>query len=150
MITESARAAALRLLARREHSEQELVRKLERKGRSREEARRTVADLAENDLVSNERFTEAFVRQRVLRGYGPAKIISELKERGIDSNLIENWVGREESQWISVCAEVAQRKYRATPVENYREWTRRARYLQGRGFASEHIKAVLGSFSGLR
>ena len=147
MAAVDARTAALRMLARREHSEAELVRKLVRKQVSLDAARRTVVALSNENLVSDERFAEAFVRVRIRRGFGPARIAADLNERGVDSELIDRWVDRDDAKWRKRCADAAQRKYRCASIENYKDWARRARFLQGRGFTSEQIVKALGRYS---
>ncbi len=140
------RTAAMRYLSRREHSEFELTRKLARKGIDWEQARQAVAQLSQDNLVSNERFAQEFIRVRVQRGFGPSKIVSELKGRGIDSELINASLDCGDVQWAERCAQVAQRKFKDAPVETYKDWAKRARYLQGRGFTTEQISAALGSY----
>src|SRR5690554_546207 len=81
------REAALRLLARREHSVAELSRKLLQRGWREPEAEATIARLAAENLQSDQRFAESYARSRAARHYGPLRIRAELAERGIDRDL---------------------------------------------------------------
>ena len=83
-MTEAVRAQAVRLLARREHSQVELARKLEAKGHDSDVAKQVVTELACQGLQSDRRFVEAFVRSRLGRGQGERKIRADLYARGID------------------------------------------------------------------
>ena len=74
-------------LARREHSEQELIRKLNSRGFDEELVEIAVAELMADGLLSDARFAEAFVNSRFQRGSGPQKIRAELRERGIAPSL---------------------------------------------------------------
>ena len=38
-----------------------------------------------------------------------------------------------------------EKKYGVKPLDSYKEWTKRARFMQGRGFTMEHIQAVMPS-----
>ncbi len=140
-----ARIAAVRFLSRREHSEKELAGKLLRKGVSQQVVTEVIARLRSESLVSNERFTEQYVQVRTRRGFGPVKIRLELKERGIDPSIIEDWVEVRDQRWVDQCAKAMRHKYGETRIEDYKEWARRARFLQGRGFTSDQISAALDS-----
>ena len=50
--------------------------------------RDAVAQLVDDGLQSDERFTEAFVRSRINQGKGPARIRADLRERGINDAVI--------------------------------------------------------------
>ena len=76
------------MLARREHSGAELRVKLAAKGFPADIINDALSDLYRSGWLSDERFVEAFLRVRSERGYGPVRIRAELKERGIDDELI--------------------------------------------------------------
>ncbi len=139
-----ARAISLRLLARREHSESELIRKLVARGVARDEAHQAVSELSSQDLVNDERFTEEFVRVRSNSGFGPLKIAAELRERGVDSSIIDQWINDNDAQWDQQIRHLAQQKYKESPIADYREWARRARFLASRGFTSSQVATALG------
>jgi len=66
-------------LARREHSEVELRRKLTTRGFDADLVETTLADLVAENLLNNARFAESFVYSRFQRGTGPQKIHAELE-----------------------------------------------------------------------
>jgi SOS response regulatory protein OraA/RecX len=75
------------LLARREHARTELGRKLSQRGFSESLVGEVLDALEAENLLSDRRFTESFVEQRMARGQGPLKIRHELRERGISAEL---------------------------------------------------------------
>jgi regulatory protein len=120
------RSAAMDLLARREHSAQELTRKLQAHG-----------------LLSDARFAETFVYSRFQRGSGPQKIRSELRERGIDEALIEHCIEALDEDWQTRLREVREKKFGAGLPGDFHERSRQMRFLQQRGFSAEQIARVL-------
>jgi regulatory protein len=80
----AAYADALRRLARRDHSEQELRRALAAKGHDEEAVERVVARLRRERALDDRRFAEAFARARLTRhGLGRQRIRQDLRRRGI-------------------------------------------------------------------
>lgn len=135
----------MNLLARREHSQEELLRKLCK--RYDESALREAIDgLALQDLQSDERFAASYVRERMIRGFGPLKIASELAQRGVASSQVRfalNDVPREEeTTWIDVACDAHQRKFGTEPPLDVAEKARRLRFLSQRGFSGDELGVV--------
>ncbi len=139
---------AVKLLSRREHSIQELRRKLARKEFSNGVIDAVVSNLQEADLVSDARYAEVFVRSRINRGDGPMKVLASLRERGIDDVLIDQFLHYDDTFWISRANRVLEKKFgqRLTRGNGTasNDWGKRARFLAGRGFAAEIIYRSLG------
>ncbi|HBP14082.1 MAG: regulatory protein RecX [Pseudomonadota bacterium] len=139
---------AVKLLSRREHSIQELRRKLARKEFSNGVIDAVVSNLQEADLVSDARYAEVFVRSRINRGDGPMKVLASLRERGIDDVLIDQFLHYDDTFWISRANRVLEKKFgqRLTRGDETgsSDWGKRARFLAGRGFAAEIIYRSLG------
>ena len=129
-------------LARREHGEQELAAKLVAKGFEAAVVAEALAGLIEDNLLSDERFAEAFVRSRYQRGSGPQKIRAELRERGIDEVLIETCISAYNDDWSTLVVEVRERKYGIELPDDFRERSRQMRFLQQRGFTSAQIASA--------
>ncbi len=132
---------AVDLLSRREHSAKELSEKLQRKGFAVEIVGKVVEKLIADRLQSDDRFTESFVNERKRRGHGPIKIQHELSHKGVSSMLIEAYVDVQSHEWFELAQLQYQKKYANTGVNNYNEWTKRARFLQSRGFTTPQIRA---------
>ena len=137
------RAVALRLLARREHSTQELTQKLTARGYQQQTVAAVIEALADRNLLSDGRFVDEFVASRVRRGSGPLKIREELRGRGVAEHLVDNALGDRRSEWLTN-AEAARHKRFGTPLpQDFAERARQARFLQQRGFSAEQIRQVL-------
>ncbi|MEZ5558400.1 MAG: regulatory protein RecX [Pseudomonadales bacterium] len=135
---------AVGLLAQREHSARELTRKLTSRDIDPDLVGRVVADLAERNLQSDERFAESFLHSRVGRGQGPLRIRTDLRQRGIDDELIDAVMTLPGSYWREVAEAARRKRFGSDAPADRREWTRQARFLAQRGFPSDLIYRVLG------
>ncbi|MFT5571110.1 MAG: regulatory protein [Cryomorphaceae bacterium] len=135
--------SAVHLLSMREHSVKEIFDKLSRKTEFNDIVNAVLDELLSNKYVSDERFTESYIRARSNRGFGPIKIRAELTSKGINDILIAEFLDMNSPAW-TVCA-VAQheKKYGVDAVSDYNAWTKRARFMQSRGFTMEHIQVAL-------
>jgi regulatory protein len=134
--------AALRLLARREHSSEELRRKLVSKGHSAAAVLEVVATLHDKQLVSDDRFLASFVRHHVSRGHGPVRIRAELRQLGIADAMIEDYFDKAGMDWNTLAAQVRSRKFATDPPRSLAERAKQARFLQYRGFTADQIRAA--------
>ncbi|MDN3517967.1 regulatory protein RecX [Aquisalimonas lutea] len=140
---EEAYETGVRLLARREHASRELAQKLARRGFSGDVVNDVVDRLFREGYLSDDRFTEAFVRQRCEQGQGPLKIIAALAERGIDEALARQYLDRQDVDWIEQARLARSRRFGENLPADRREWARQARFLASRGFSSEQVYRVL-------
>lgn len=138
----SAEARAARLLSRREHSLQELTRKLTARGVAAEEAKAAADKLARAGWQSDARYAESIIRHRVAQGYGPVRIRAELKAAGIDSTIASQALDAAEVDWPAMAVALHARRFGALP-KNGAEWQKQYRYLAGRGFDSAQIQSAL-------
>jgi len=137
------REAALRLLARREHSRFELTRKLTRRGWAASDIDAVIDELAAENLQSDERFAEGYVRQRAAKAYGPVRIRGELSERGIDASQAARALEAESPDWLAIASDWYERRYATQTPSDLKEKSRRQQALARRGFAHEHIRELL-------
>ncbi len=143
--TISPRNKALDLLARREHSVAELRAKLVAREFDTDAIDATIDVLIQDGLVSDDRFTAAFVAYRVRKGQGPVRIRGELKQRGVAGELIAAHLEQADVDWNQLARSVRDKKYGPARSTEYREQARQSRFLQHRGFSGEQIRAVLGN-----
>jgi regulatory protein len=139
------REIAVRYLSRREYGVQELRQKLEQRGADSTIADTVVSDLAEENLVSDQRFTEMYVRMRIRRLFGPLKIRAELRGRGVADHLIGAAMPDGEEAWFDTASQWAAKKHRgeldyATRAKIYRS-------LMNRGFTHEQANVALDQIS---
>jgi regulatory protein len=130
---------ALDLLARREHSEQELARKLSARGVDNGVIGTTLAALVTEGLLSNARYTESFVYSRFQRGQGPQKIRAELRARGIDDDMIDACLADYDSRWQELLEQVRLKKFGPERPDSLSERNRQMRFLLQRGFTAEQV-----------
>ena len=139
----ASREAAIRFLARREYAVAELQGRLTQRGHEPETVAAVVAELAEEGLVSDERFAEAFVNSRLERGQGPMKIGAELRQRGVEPALAEPHL--EAVDWMEQARSAYHHRFGdADPPADHRERAKRMRFLQQRGFTAEQVRRVVG------
>jgi regulatory protein len=138
-----ARCWAMNALARREHSALELKTKLLTKGCDEQLASDTVGQLLKDGLVSDARFTEGLVRYRRNRGYGPTRIAMELREKGVDEAIVEQWIDHKHPALFETVVCVREKKFGSANPDSYDERARQARFLQYRGFTFDQIDHAL-------
>ena len=131
------------MLARREHSGAELRVKLAAKGFPADIINDALSDLYRSGWLSDERFVEAFLRVRSERGYGPVRIRAELKERGIDDELIAMHLDPRDSSWLRRLQGVRVKRFGAERPAEFADKARQMRFLQARGFTAEQIRVVM-------
>jgi len=132
----------VRLLARREHSIDELRRKLLGKGYPSDTIEPVIQKLAGKRLVSDERFTSSFVHHHAKRGQGPVRIRAELRQQGIADSQVEEALRCAEIDWVQLAREVRRRKFGTTAPRSLGERAKQARFLQYRGFDAEQLRAA--------
>ena len=137
------RKKAMDLLMRREHAVAELQKKLNAKDYDADIVAEVVEQLMDEGLVSDARFTEAFVRYRSNNGRGPQRIQSELRERGVSEKIQAAYLDMGDSQWFVRAEQVRSKRFGDAPPEDFKERARQARFLQYRGFTSDQIREVL-------
>lgn len=140
---QKARAAALRLLARREHSRLELDLKLRQRKVEGAIIEQVLDEYEANDWLNNERFADVFARQRFDLGYGPVKIIAELQQRGIH-RLPEWMASMTDRDWTDSAIRIRDRRFGLSDIrDDWDEKGRQGRFLARRGYASDHIESAL-------
>ena len=134
---------ALRYLAQREYSRQELEQKLSIHARSStQEALSNVLDkLEQNGFLSAERVVEQIIRTRRSR-FGSQRIVHELKEKGIDEHLIHSVLPSLKETELEAAFKVWQKKFGKLP-ETREERGKQMRFMMNRGFSMEVIQRVL-------
>jgi regulatory protein len=127
------------LLARREHSADELRQKLEKREFDGDEIALALEVLQQNNLQSDTRFTESYVNHRINAGLGPVKIVYELRQRGVDSVLIDKHMSTLLKDWDKLLERQRIKKYGQEIPTDYAEKMKQARFLQNRGFSPESV-----------
>jgi regulatory protein len=134
---------AIYLLARREHSRQELIRKLIQRGFAAQAISSVLDELENEGLLNEQRFITSFIRSRRARGFGPLKICAELKEHGIDRSLWQSNEEWQEELWQNSATILCAKRFGLVAEKTPEERIRQSRYLQQRGFTSQQIKIAV-------
>ena len=135
---------AVSLLARRDFASGELRQKLGSQGYDAAVAATVVAELTEERMLDDARYAENYVAYHVGRGHGPLRIGADLRSLGVPATLVEAALDTG-PDWRELARTVRTRKFGAEPPEDWTEKTRQARFLQYRGFSSDHIRAATGA-----
>ena len=139
------REIAVRYLSRREYGIEELKRKLIQRGAEADIADQVVSDCAEQNLVSDERFTEMYVRMRIRRLFGPLKIRGELRQRGIADRVIAEGMQVDQEIWLDGATQWAARRVRGEL--DFAGRAKLHRSLMNRGFSHEQASTALQSIN---
>jgi regulatory protein len=140
------RRAAMNLLARREQSFHELITKLTQKYPDFDKSDvilPALEKLRDENLQSDERFVEAYIRYRRTRGHGPLKIEMELRQKGVNDNLISGGVHADDINWKAHCHDALLKKFGHDDLVSQKVREKCYRFLSQRGFDGEQIKAAM-------
>ena len=135
------RAFAYRLLGQREYSFQELFNRISRKWPQANDIQEFVSQLEEENLVSDQRFAESFLRSRVQRHQGPLKIKAALRTKGVSDFLIGAGLGAYSDDWTNLAREWLERQH-SGPFD-FDEKKKYYRRLKSRGFTHNQAMDAL-------
>ena len=133
--------ASLDIISRREHSEQEITKKLLKKFDTPEVIDRVITKLVANNLINDVRYAQMYVLVRKRKGFGPKKIQFELISRGINDS-ISSLVIKEEGSWKEAAQKVFNKKFKNGTSQDFKERNKQKSFLQNRGFSFEEIDSV--------
>jgi regulatory protein len=133
------------LLARREHSQTELFRKLLKKNFLDDDIHPVLNTLAQEGLLSDDRFIENFIHYQRNRGFGPLRIHNDLLERGISEKLIEHHLEIKDNAWLISIRSVWQKRFKNGLPNEYKARAQQMRFLQYRGFTHDQIKSIMNN-----
>lgn len=139
----SLKARALRYLSAREHSRQELARKLARHAQRDDDVEALLDWLEEQRMLSEERFSESLVHRRAAR-FGNRRILQELQSHGIGGDALQVAKATLAEDETARAIEVWRKKFGRKP-ENSAERAKQMRFLQQRGFSHDAIAATMRS-----
>ncbi len=139
----AARQLAVKLLARREHSAEELTYKLTRRGYSPETVELALNWCQQHDLQSDSRYANAYARQRSMRLYGPLLIQAELRQRGVADELIADALDELADQWLDAAVRFLHK--RNDDLSDFKQQGKAFQALCRKGFSSDTARRALAS-----
>ena len=134
---------AVDLLSRREHSIKELKNKLLLRDYPPEDFDEIIDYLLEKNYLSNERFADSVIRQRINKGYGWRFIENELKQKGLDSETIMLAKQELSIDWYHQAETAYHKRLNHSAVIDNKDKAKRIRFLQYRGFSSDEIMQAI-------
>jgi regulatory protein len=143
------------LLARREYSryevEERLMARFPTSAQFQDVLVEVLDKLVKDDLLSDQRFSESLVRDRISKGQGPVRISLELQKRGVSRELAFHAIQSSGTDWHELAVKVAAKKY-GNKYGNkgevdITEKAKRSRFLQYRGFEAGQISHALNQKS---
>jgi regulatory protein len=141
------RRAAMDYLARREHSFYELTQKLNKKFPESDSDLLVEAldTLKAENLQSDERFTESYVRYRKSRGFAYLHIRADLAGRRVSETIIGKYLIKTDEHWQISADQLAAKKLRSQEPLSFDSKVHRklSRFLVSRGFSPAEIRKAL-------
>lgn len=137
------RRYAMDLLARREYSVLTLRQKLSLKSDNNLDIDSVLVKLQDLNFLCDERFAQVFFNSRILRRLGPIRIKQELKQKGIDQDIIEDVFANDETDWFELAKASAENKISLLNVREYKDKQKLYRFLAYRGFSQDQISYVI-------
>ena len=134
------------LCARSEHCQQEMLDKMRQWGVDEEEQAKVMARLVEERYVDDERFTRAFVNDKVRYAkWGRRKIEQSLWMKRIDEQLARTVLDEvPDEDYIAILRPALKQKRRSTKAASEYEMTMKLiKYALSRGFTMDVIKQCI-------
>lgn len=139
-------AMAIAMLARREHGRRELAYKLRGKGVAEPVVDEVIGRLQARGDLSEQRFVESLLRQRLRQGYGPAKLQADLQTRQVDPEVYQPLIDALEVDWLALARQQRCQRFGSGLPASEAERGRQGRYLARRGFTTGVVmKALAGN-----
>ena len=139
--TASLKGKALRFLAAREHSRQELERKLRRYTDDADAIAAVLDELARRGFISEQRVAESVLHQRAAK-LGTARVVHELRAKGVSDAVIESAADALRATEFERACAVWQKKFGATP-QDAAQRAKQMRFLAARGFPGDVVRRVV-------
>jgi regulatory protein len=140
----AARAAATALLARRDFARGELAGKLTASGLDPATVAVVLDELTSERLIDDARYAQNFIAYHAARGQGPVRIAAELRRHGLADGVIEAALTAG-PDWHALARRARAAKFGPSAPGGWAERARQGRFLQYRGFSSDHIRSATGA-----
>lgn len=132
---------ALRYLSHREHSRQELRKKLLPYAQDDQELEAVLDKLEKQKFLSDARYAQSIARRKSDR-YGSALIVESLRQQGVGQHIIEDVKSDLKASEIDRLYELWQKKF-GVYAQDATQRSKQIRYLASKGFAIGLINQVV-------
>jgi len=137
----SLKGRALRLLSQREHSRQELERKLKAFEEVPGELAEALDFLQAKDFINEQRVVESVVNRRASK-LGASRVRQELQSKGLDPTAVQEAMEGLRETELERAREVWRKKF-GSPPSDANERGRQIRFLVSRGFQADAVRRVV-------
>lgn len=137
----------LHFLSFRPRSEKELKDYLVKKKASSLVAVKIIQNLKQNKFIDDKEFTKWWIEQRTkIKPRADWIIRFELKQKGIEKEVVDEFIGNSEISEFDKALDLAQRKIkRYEKFDRNKKYEKMVRFLASKGFNYDLIKEVLAS-----
>lgn len=135
--------AAFDLLVRREHSSNELIKKLILRQCSSALAQQIADTLEAEGHLSNQRFAEEYTHSRIQKADGPLKILSALYTKGIDESTASQAMQMQDVDWYELAEKTFNKKLSTLNKDDAKIKQRVERFMRSRGYEYKFFKHLI-------
>ena len=142
-MAQSAKSIAVALLARRDHSRQEIRQKLLLKQFDLLEIDKALDECEASGYLDDTRYAHLLLRSHIAKGHGKSRVQQALVQKGVSKEIISLVLAQSDCDWFELAREKAVKKYRGAPIESPKEKAKRIRFLLGQGFSYDEVAYAL-------
>ncbi len=144
---QNAKAYLYTMLSRKARTVKEARDRLYEKGYHKDAVEYAITTVSSYGYLNDEQYVENFI-ENALRNKGSFRVKRELKDKGIESSLIENaTLGIDVETEEEACVRVATKYLKGKSFEDEKTRERLFRHLVSRGYSYEIIKHALRALS---
>jgi regulatory protein len=141
---EGVRRSAFWHLSRRDHSQAELLKKLQRKTDNQDWIETVINECLDYKYLDDQRFTESFIRSAQNKGYGQTRIKQDLKLKGISDPLIKQAFHDSVFDYVNAAQQLLNNKYQEAIVTQHLK-QKVMGFLQAKGHGFDIISLAIES-----
>lgn len=142
-MAQSAKSIAVGLLARRDHSRQEIRQKLLVKQFDQLDIDKALDECEASGYLDDTRYARLLLRSHIAKGHGKSRVQQALIQKGVSKEITSCVLEQSDCDWFELAREKAIKKYRSSPIENPKEKAKRIRFLLGQGFSYDEVAYAL-------
>ncbi|MBW7959867.1 hypothetical protein B6D29_04975 [Microgenomates bacterium UTCPR1] len=125
-----------------------LYKKIKTTHWSRDDADKIIDELKSQGLIDDKKFVELFVKDRInLKPKGKKLLTYELKKKGIDDNLIENYFFNNVLDEENLALKILKKRWsRFENLDSKKRFEKSARFLLSRGFGYDLVRKTIEKY----
>ena len=136
---------AVSFLAKKDYASGALRKILKRESDDEELIETVMEKLLSHHYVDDSRLIDKELQKQVNKLHGPTRIKQELRQKGLDTLLIEQAIEDLDVDWFDICQQAKEKKFSDNLPSDSKEKAKMVRYLQYRGHSMSVIMDILSS-----